>query len=229
MHVQVFVRAFEGWTSNMHQNIKEMGSKCYPFIAPAFKHTSAYPLGRHLCCTVHWVGWHLCCSGDMESKTRGGYWAQVGCGQRWVWAVKKEQWIPDGKGWAKNVADIVYPLTKSPVGNSYRLAGKKKNDIGLPEDLGHHQPMINKVTWKKVRACLDTICLDLLWKMLPSSQNFLNCASHPRLAELTILSDIEPSTLVPKLIIDGWSISLPSTPPPFLGWCYHNYYHLCAV
>ena len=152
MHVQVFVRAFEGWTSDMHQNIKEMGSKCYPFIAPAFKHTSAYPLGRHLCCTVHWVGWHLCCSGDMESKTRGGYWAQVGCGQRWVWAVKKEQWILDGKGWAKNVADIVYPLTKSPVGNSYRLAGKKKNDIGLPEDLGHHQPMINKVTWKKSQS-----------------------------------------------------------------------------
>ena len=65
---------------------------------------------------------------------RGGYRTQVGCDQRWVWAVEKERWIPDGKGWAKNVADIVYLLTESPGGNSYRLAGKKKkkNDIGLP-------------------------------------------------------------------------------------------------
>ena len=126
MHVQVFVRAFEGWTSDTHQNIKEKGSKCYPFIAPAFKHTNTYPLGRRLCCAVHWVGWYLCCSGDVESEMRGGYRTQVGCDQRWVWAVEKERWIPDGKGWAKNVADIVYLLTESPGGNSYRLTGKKK-------------------------------------------------------------------------------------------------------
>ena len=60
-----------------------------------------------LYCSGHAVRRRLCCSGDVESETKGGYRTQVGCGQRWVWAGEKGWWIPDGEEWAKNAADVV--------------------------------------------------------------------------------------------------------------------------